>query len=435
MSVQATVDTAVANARAYAAAPLDAASRCAALRSLANALRADPDPLAALLVEEVRKPITLARAEVVRAAEIAERSAAEWETLAGEVLATDTSAGAEGRLVMVRRHPIGVVCAITPFNFPVGLALHKLAPALVAGNACVVKPSERAPRTALALRDLTLEAGFPGGAVSVVDGGPDVVDALLAHPGLDLYTFTGSVGVGAKVKAASGLRPVVLELGSNAAAIVEASADLDRAARAIAMGAYAFAGQACFSVQRVIVERTVAEPFAVALEEAIAGLAVGAPEDPEVLVGPLIDEPAAVRVQAAVAAAVSAGARVLRGGARDGALLEPTLLTDVARDAPLWREEVFGPVAALAPFDGLDEAIAMANDSVYGLETAIFTGELAGALRAADELRAGAVVVNDASWRCTPMPFGGIGASGFGREGPRYAIEATTVQRAVSLAP
>lgn len=428
------VDAAVASARAYAASPLDAASRCAALRALARALRADPDPLAALLVEEVRKPITLARAEVVRAAEIAERSAAEWETLAGEVLATDTSAGADGRLVMVRRHPIGVVCAITPFNFPVGLALHKLAPALVAGNACVVKPSERAPRTALALRELAVAAGFPDGAVSVVDGGPEVVDALLAHPGLDLYSFTGSVGVGAKVKAASGLRPVVLELGSNAAAIVDATADLARAARAIAMGAYAFAGQACFSVQRVLIEQTVAEPFADALAQEVAGLAVGAAEDPAVLVGPLIDEAAAVRVEASIAAAVEAGARVLLGGTRDGALLAPTLLADVPRDAPLWREEAFGPVAALATYDGLDEAIAMANDSDYGLETAIFTRDLAGALRAADELRAGAVVVNDASWRCTPMPFGGIGASGFGREGPRYAIEAMTVQRAISLA-
>jgi acyl-CoA reductase-like NAD-dependent aldehyde dehydrogenase len=424
---------AVAAAARYAAAPLPAVDRCAALRRLGELLRTRPNPLAELLVEEVRKPIALARAEVIKSAEVAERAAAEWETMGGEVVATDTVPGAAGRVVLVTRHPVGVVCAITPFNFPVGLATHKVLPALVAGNACVVKPSERAPRTAQALRELILEAGFPPDAVPLVLGGPEVVDALLAQPEIGLYSFTGSVGVGEKIKAASGLRPVVLELGSNAAAIVAPDADLDRAAASLARGAYGFAGQACFSVQRIIVHRDVADELTSRLLDAIDALPVGDPHDEAVVVGPLIDEVAAVRVESLVTDAAAAGARVLRPPRRRGALVEPALLAEVPHDADLWRNEAFGPVAVLVTYGPLDEAIAMANDSRYGLQTAIFTADMGTALRAAAELRTGGVVLNEASWRCTPMPFGGVGDSGFGREGPRYAIEASTIERAVVL--
>lgn len=435
--VPAAVDPAqaVAAAARYAEAPLAGPDRCAALRRLGELLRTRPEPLAELLVEEVGKPISLARAEVVKSAEVADRTAAEWETMDGEVVATDTVPAAAGRVVLVTRHPIGVVCAITPFNFPVGLAAHKVLPALVAGNACVIKPSERAPRTAHVLRELIVEAGFPVDAVPLVLGGPEAVDALLALPEISLYSFTGSVAVGEKIKAASGLRPVVLELGSNAAAIVAADADLDRAAASLARGAYAFAGQACFSVQRIVVHRDVAADLTGRLLEAIDALPVGDAHDESVIVGPLIDEAAAVRVEALVADAVAAGAEVLRPAVRRGALLAPALVSDVPHDAELWRREAFGPVAVLETYATLDEAITLANDSSYGLQTAIFTADLGTALRASAELRAGVVVVNEASWRCTPMPFGGVGESGFGREGPRYAIESTTVQRTVVLGP
>ena len=434
-SSAADVHDAVTAAADYVASPLSPGERCAALRRLADLLRADSEPLAQLLVEEVSKPISLARAEVIKSAEVAERTASEWETLTGEVVASDTIAGAEGRLVLVRRYPIGVVCAITPFNFPVALAVHKVLPALVAGNACVIKPSERAPRTTAELRRAIVRAGFPEAAVPLVLGGPEAVDALLAEPGIALYSFTGSAAVGRKIKSESGLRPVVLELGSNAAAIVHEDADLSRAAGALVRGAYAFAGQACFSVQRILAHQGVADELAGLVCDEIDRLGVGAPDDETVIVGPLIDEPAAIRVDGVIEEAVAAGARVLRGGCRRGALLEPWLLADVPRDCALWRDEIFGPAASITSYGSLDEAIALANDSRYGLQTSLFTTNLSIAMRAADALRTGGMMVNEASWRCTPMPFGGVGESGFGREGPRYAIEATTVQRTIVLSP
>ena len=269
----------------------------------------------------------------------------------------------------------------------------------------------------------------------LVLGGPEAVDALLAEPRIALYSFTGSAAVGEKIKAQSGLRPVVLELGSNAAAIVHADADVPRAAATLARAAYAFAGQACFSVQRILVHEVVAEQLVRHLHEAADALVVGDPDDERVVVGPLIDEAAAERVEALIDDAVAGGARVLRGGERDGAFVQPALVADVPRDAGLWRREAFGPVATLTTYATLDDAIELANDSGYGLQTAVFTSDIGVALAAADRLETGGVIVNEASWRCTPMPFGGVGESGFGREGPRYGIEATTVQRTIVLGP
>jgi acyl-CoA reductase-like NAD-dependent aldehyde dehydrogenase len=430
-----TAAAAVAAAQRYAADPLPEAERCRALRRFAELLRERADEIAPLLVDEVRKPVTLARGEVARSGEVAERTASEWETMAGEVVGTGTSAGAEGRTVLVKRHPLGVVCAITPFNFPVGLAVHKIAPVLVAGNACVVKPSERAPRTADALCALLVESGFPEDAVPVVHGGPEAVDALLADPGIALYSFTGSAAVGEKIKAASGLRPALLELGSNAATIVHADADVPRAAEGLARGAYAYAGQACFGVQRIIVHRDRRDELVQRLIAATDALPVGDPADPSVLVGPLIDEAAALRVEGLIHDATDRGATLLTGGGRTGSFIAPALLGDVDRDAALWRDEAFGPVAVVAVYDTIDEAIALANDTRYGLQTGIFTADIGTALYAVDRLRTGTVNVNDTSaWRCTPMPFGGVGDSGIGREGPRYAIEAATAQRTVVLA-
>jgi acyl-CoA reductase-like NAD-dependent aldehyde dehydrogenase len=430
-----TAAAAVAAAGRYAADPLPEADRCAALRRFAQLLRERADEIAPLLVQEVRKPITLARGEVARSGEVADRTASEWETMAGEVVASGTSAGADGRTVLVKRYPLGVVCAITPFNFPVGLAVHKIAPVLVAGNACVIKPSDRAPRTTEALRALLVESGFPEDAVPVVHGGPEAVDALLAEPSIALYSFTGSAAVGEKIKAASGLRPVVLELGSNAATIVHADADVTRAAEGLARGAYAYAGQACFGVQRIIVHRDRRDELVDRLTEAIDALTVGDPDDPAVVVGPLIDEDAARRVEGLIADAVGRGATLLCGGERHGSFVAPALVADVDRESALWRDEAFGPVAVIVAYDRLDEAIALANDTRYGLQTGIFTTDLATALHAVDRLRTGTVNVNDTSaWRCTPMPFGGVGDSGIGREGPRYAIEGATAQRTVVLA-
>ncbi len=425
---QAHIEAALVRCAGYAAAPLPDRERCSALRAAADELLSRTDLIARLLVDEIAKPVALARSEVERSAEVIAWSASEWETMRTEVVPTRAAAGGEGHLVYTRRVPLGIVCAITPFNFPVGLTVHKLAPALAAGNACIIKPSEYAPRSVQAVADAFLAAGFPAGAVEVVPGGPETVDALLASPQPGLYSFTGSARVGQKIKAESGLRPVVLELGSNAATIVHSDADLPRAAAALARGAFSFAGQACFSVQRILVHRDVAAELVNRLLEEIGALVVGDPEDPATTVGPMISEAAAVRVEDLIQDAVDRGARVLAGGTRTDALLQPTLVTDVTHDAQLWNEEAFGPVAIVETYDTADEAFTRANDSRYGLQSGVFTSSVDFALTALDSLHAGGVLVNEtSSWRCTPMPFGGIGESGFGREGPRHALEAMTL--------
>jgi acyl-CoA reductase-like NAD-dependent aldehyde dehydrogenase len=431
----AAVDGAIAAAGDYARAPLSDIERCEALRHAGRLLREQADELAELLVADVRKPRTLARLEVSRSAEVAEASAAEWETIRGEVVPAHAVANSAGRLVLARRHPLGIVCAITPFNFPIALTIHKLAPALVAGNACIVKPSEHATRTVEALARLFVAAGFPESALPVVPGGPEAVDALLGRREIGLYSFTGSVPVGEKIKRGSGVRPVILELGSNAATIVHGDADLERAAKAIAIGAYAFGGQACFSPQRILVHEEVKAAFTDALLEQIDGLRVGEPTSDDVLVGPLITEAAAARVEALIDDAVMHGATLLAGGKRDGPFVAPTLLTDVPREARLWEEEAFGPVALLAGYTTVDEAFEQVNDTRFGLQTGVFTRDVGFALEAAERIVSGAVIVNEpSSWRCTPMPFGGVRDSGFGREGPRYAIEAMTYVKTVAIA-
>jgi acyl-CoA reductase-like NAD-dependent aldehyde dehydrogenase len=429
------IDAALQRSARYASAPLPDIQRCRALRAAADEVLLRIDPIARLLVDEIGKPISLARGEVERSAEVIAWSAAEWETMHTEVIPTRSAAGGDGHLVFTQREPLGIVCAITPFNFPVGLTVHKLAPALAAGNACIIKPSEYAPRTVQAVADAFRAAGFPEGAVEIVPGGPETVEALLADPRPGLYSFTGSARVGQKVKASSGLRPVVLELGSNAATIIHSDADLVRAAAALARGAYAFAGQACFSVQRIIVQSDVHDELVERLLEETTALAVGDPNDPATIVGPMIDEAAAVRVELLLRDAVERGSRLLTGGRRTGAILEPTLVADVEQDAPLWRDEVFGPVAVIARYNAIDDAFALANDSSYGLQTGIFTGNVRVALTALNALHAGAVLVNEtSSWRCTPMPFGGVRDSGFGREGPRSAIESMTHIKTAVLA-
>jgi acyl-CoA reductase-like NAD-dependent aldehyde dehydrogenase len=430
-AVAATVEA----AQRYAAHPLADVERCQALRRAASLLRSRSEQLVGLLVKEVKKPRALARLEVIRSAEVAEATASEWETIRGEVVPSHAAANGAGRLVIARRHPIGIVCAITPFNFPVALTLHKLAPALVAGNACIAKPSEHATETVQALAELLVEAGFPASAVPIAAGGPETVDALLNREEIGLYSFTGSVAVGEKIKRESGIRPVVLELGSNAATIVHADADLPRAAEALALGAYAFAGQACFSPQRLLVHEDVLQPLADLLIDRIAKLVVGDPDSEDVLVGPLISEAAAARVEGMIEEAVDLGARVLAGGKREGAFLAPSLLSGVPRDAQLWKEEAFGPVALLEGYRSVSEAFELANDSRFGLQTGLFTTDIGVALEAADGLATGAVLVNEpSSWRCTPMPFGGVRSSGFGREGPRYAIEAMTYVKTIAFA-
>lgn len=428
------VAAAVAAGRAALAKPLPAHRRAAVLEAAADLVEADAQALTDLLVREAGKPRRAASGEVARTSATLRWCAGEALRINGEALPLDADPRGEGRLALTLREPVGVVAAITPSNAPLNLAAHKVGPALAAGNAVILKPPDTTPGTALALRELFLRAGLPPAWFSVVVG-EGLGEVLVADPGVDLVTFTGSVETGRRVRAAAGIRDVMLELGGNSPVVVHHDADLDRAVAACTAQAFAGAGQACTSVQRVIAHRDVVDDVARRLVEAVGQVVVGDPDDPETTVGALLDDAAANRVASWIDEAVAGGARLLTGGRREGRVLWPSVLTDVPTDCRLWREEVFGPVLVLMAADDLDHAIALANDTVYGLHAAVFTASLDVAFTAVRRLRAGAVLVNEATqWRTEFVPFGGVGESGTAREGPRYAIQQMTRPKLAVLA-
>lgn len=429
------VDIAVRLGRREAlAAPLPAHRRAAVLERAADLIDATADDLTDLLIREAGKPRRAASGEVARAAETFRWSAGEALRITGEAIPLDAAPSGEGRLAFTIREPVGVVAAITPTNAPLNLAAHKVGPALAAGNAVVLKPPNATPGTALALRDLLVQAGLPPAWFSVVVGS-GLGQALVAHPGVDLVAFTGSEDTGRQIRAAAGIRDVMLELGGNSPVIIHDDADLDRAVSACTAKGFAGAGQACTSVQRIIAHRDVADDVAERLVRAVDQLVVGDPDDPATTVAALGDDAAADQVQAWVDEALDRGARRLVGGRRDGRIIWPTVLTDVPTDCQVWREEVFGPVVVLAAADDLDHAIALADDTPYGLHAAIFTESLDVAFTAIRRIHAGAVLVNEATqWRTEFVPFGGTKASGTAREGPRYAIQQMTRPKLAVLA-
>jgi acyl-CoA reductase-like NAD-dependent aldehyde dehydrogenase len=431
------VDLAVGAARDAAEHPLGPAQRSRILGAVAEAVRGEADGLAALIAQEGGKPRKDAQAEVARAVETLTLSAMEARRIGGEVVPIEGSPGGEDRLAFSLRVPVGVVAAITPFNFPLNLVCHKVGPAIAAGNAVVLKPASATPLSAVRLVELFEAAGLPPGFLNLVVGpGATVGEALCDHPGIDLYTFTGSPPVGRRIKERTGLRRVLLELGNNSPNIVCADADLERAAEILARRGFGSAGQSCISVQRIYVEREVFEPFLDHLLEQTGRLKVGDPEDPETDIGPMISEAEARRAESWIREAVDAGARVLLGGDRQGAVLSPTVLVDVTPEMRVVCEEVFAPVVTVTPVDSLDEAIEASNDSAYGLQAGIFTASLGHAVVAARRLRFGGVIVNDASaFRADVMPYGGVRGSGAGREGPRYAVEEMTEVRVVVIRP
>jgi acyl-CoA reductase-like NAD-dependent aldehyde dehydrogenase len=423
---------------AYAArgaiAALPARARAAVLERAAAALSARAEAFAQQICREVGKPITLARAEVARATDTLFASAAAAQGAHGEVLDLSASAAGTGRLGLARRVPAGVVTAITPFNFPLNLALHKIGPAFAAGCPVILKPAPEAPGVALALAELLHDAGQPSGALAVLPMAADALaDALplLKDPRVAVVSFTGSAPAGRAVAAAAAGKRVVLELGGVAHNLVLDDADLDLAAASLGAGALAYAGQSCVSVQHVLVDRRVHDAL---VERLLAWIrthaVVGDPADPQVLVGPVIRDRDADRVRAWIDEAIAAGAPVLLDGGRRGRLLGPTVLGPVSEGCHLDDDEVFGPVLTVRPFDTLDEAITRCNRSRWGLQAAIFT-DRASALRAAwDRLEVGAIVQNQASsTRIDSMPYGGVKASGVGREGPRHALDAYTELR------
>ncbi|HEV2781089.1 MAG TPA: aldehyde dehydrogenase family protein [Actinophytocola sp.] len=420
-------------ARSFRGSP--AHLRAAALDHVSSALDARADEVAELITAENGKPLKWAMVEVKRAVGTFRIAAEEARRFGGVLQRLDTDPTAEGRVALVRRVPRGPVLGISPFNFPLNLVAHKVAPALAVGAPVVVKPAPRTPLSALLLGELLAETDLPAGAFSVLPVGNEETRALVADERLPVVSFTGSGPVGWSIADAVPRKHVVLELGGNAAAVVCADwPDLDFAASRIATFGNYLAGQSCIAVQRVLVDRPVADAFLPRLLDAVAALQTGDPHDPDVDVGPMVDEAAAVRVEEWITEAVDRGARLLTGGKRDGANLAPTVLTDVPPDARVWSEEVFGPVLAVSIVDGLDAALVTVDDSAYGLQAGIFTSDIRTAFHAAATLDVGGLIIGDVpSFRADQMPYGGVKASGTGREGVHSAMLDLTEERVMVL--
>jgi acyl-CoA reductase-like NAD-dependent aldehyde dehydrogenase len=423
-------------AAAAAAAPAVGAlaphRRAEALEKAASLLAARADELAGVIRDEGGKPVRYAKGEVERAVRTFRAAASEATRIHGEEVPLGSAPQGDRRVALLRRHPLGVVAAITPFNFPLNLACHKVAPALAAGNAVVLKPSERTPLTALLLGAVLDECGLPPGAVNVVVGSDPALGSVLAtDPRPAALSFTGSSEVGWALRAKAHAKRVVLELGGNAAVVVDAGADVEDAARRCAEGAFAHAGQICLSVQRVFVHCEVFDRFRAALfARTEKDVRAGDPSDPATVVGPMISREAADRVEAWVAAAEARGARALRFGKRAGNVLPPTVVEGAPADADVHRREVFGPVTTLDAVGSFEEGLERADDTAYGLQAAVFTASLEHALLAEERLTVGAVIVNDApTFRVDTMPYGGERGSGLGREGVREAVLSFTRPR------
>lgn len=405
------------------------------LEKLTAGVEARREELAQTIVAEGGKPITYARGEMERGVTTLTLAAEEAARIGGEVLPLDLAAAAQGRWGLTRRFPLGPVLGITPFNFPFNLAAHKVGPALAAGNPIILKPPSKTPLTALKLAEIYEQAGLPAGGLQVLPSTTALTEKAVADGRLKALSFTGSAAVGWHLRSIAGRKRVILELGGNAACIVDADADLKYAARRAAIGAFAHAGQVCIAVQRLLVHREVYEPFKeVFLETIHREIVVGDPSREETVVGPFIDPEAGDKVRAWVKEALDGGARMIAGNLGSGHLMPPVVLENVNREMKVWNREIFGPVATLTPFDDFAAALALANDSDYGLQAGVFTNNLNHAWQAFETLEVGGVILNDAPiFRQDHMPYGGSKASGLGREGLRYAIEELTELRLLAL--
>ena len=417
------------------AEPLPAHERAAILDRTARLVDERADEIARTISAEAGKPMKAARIEVARAQSTFTMAAVEARTLTGDVVPMDASPAGSGKLALTLRVPIGVVGAISPFNFPFNLVAHKVAPALAAGCAVVLKPASQTPLSALLLAELEEEAGLPRGWLNVVCGpASEIGDVLVEDDRVALITFTGSAGVGWKLRERAPRKRVNLELGNATPVIVAADADLVDVAMRLAANAFSFAGQSCISVQRIYVERSAYDRFLEVFLPRVEALVVGDPADDATDVGPVISSGERDRVLDWIEEARGRGARVLAGGELDGELIRPTVVADAPADSKVACEEVFGPLCTVAAYDSLDEAIALSNGTRYGLQAGIFTSDVKAALRAARELEFGGVTVNEApTFRADQMPYGGVKDSGNTREGPAYAIREMTEERLVVL--
>ncbi|MEH7884246.1 aldehyde dehydrogenase family protein [Bacillus sp. JJ1609] len=407
---------------------MPAYERSAILRKSADLLENRQERFAKLLCMEAGKPIRDARAEVGRAVQVLRFASEEAKRNDGELIKMDSAIGGEGRIGFAKRVPVGVIAAITPFNFPLNLVLHKIAPAIAAGCTVVLKPAEKTPLSAMILIELMEEAGLPAGAINVVNGfGTDLVPKLVTHEYIKKVSFTGSGTVGYKIKEMAGNRKVTLELGSNSPNIIFPDADLNAAATGLVKGGFSFAGQACISVQRIYVHRDVYTRFLDAFIPLVKNLQVGDPALETTDVGPMIIEEAAIRIESWIQEAVDKGATLLAGGQRQGTVLQPTVLADVHPTMNVVCQEVFAPLVTVCPFETEEEAIALANDSDFGLQAGVFTNDINRAFRMFEALETGGVWINEISTlRQDHYPYGGVKLSGIGREGVASAIEEMT---------
>jgi len=432
------VDDAVRAAKAaLEAGALPAWKRAEILDRAAQIVASRTDELARVIATEAAKPMKTARVEAQRCVSTFTFAAVAARTLAGDMVPMDASVAGEGKLAFTLRMPIGVVGAISPFNFPLNLVAHKLAPAIAAGCPVVLKPATQTPLSALTLARILLdECGLPAGHLNVVTGGGGTVgNAVVDHPDIALITFTGSPEVGWGIKGRAPRKKVGLELGNNAPLIIEPSADVETAARKVSVAGFSHAGQSCISTQRIYVHESVRERFLDALVPLVEGLVVGDPLDEQTDVSALISKGERDRVQSWVDDAVAAGAEILAGGkVREDGVLAPTVLGDVTPDMRVSRDELFGPVVGVATYTALDDALRLANDSRYGLQAAIFTADLGDALRAARTLDYGGVLVNEVpTFRADQQPYGGTRDSGNTREGPQWAVREMTEERLIIL--
>ena len=388
------------------------------------------DDFATTISTEAGKPITDARREVARAMQTFTVAAEEARRIPGEVVPLDWTPGFDTHLGLLRRFPIGPILGVTPFNFPLNLVAHKVAPALAAGNPILIKPAPQTPLTALLLGEVALEAGVPPGGLNIVPCDNLLAERMVVDPRFKLLSFTGSASVGWMLKAKCGKKKVTLELGGNAAVMIEPDADLELAAQRCAAGGFGYAGQTCISVQRVFVHQSVSDVFTTKLLMHVARLKMGDPTDETTSIGPLIDEAAAQRVEGWIGEAVADGARVLLGGKRTRSLVEATVLSNVNPQMKVSCREVFGPVVTVTPYRQLSEAVALLNQSDYGLQAGIFTQDINKIFYAFRHVEVGAVLANEIpTFRADHMPYGGVKDSGLGREGVRAAIEDMTEPR------
>ena len=431
------VEEALATAERGAAAmrALPGASRADILRRAADLLDADTEKIARTISLEVGKPIGEARGEAARLGEMFRLASFEGTQMRGETLPLDAQSGAEGKLGFTLRIPTGVVVAITPYNYPGLLVVHKIAPALAAGNAVILKPASQAPLTALLITEKIIEAGLPEPAMQTITGGGRAVGmALVSDPRVRKVSFTGSTRVGEEITRVAGVKRLSLELGANCPMVVMPDADVQLAAEASATGGYVNAGQVCISLQRVIAHEDIYDDYLDALREPVAAFRMGDPLVEDTKIGAMISESEAIRVSQWIDEAVAAGARLMIGGDRDGAKLSPTVVADVTSSMKLSEQEVFGPTLGVTKAENIDHAIALANDSSYGLGAGIFTSNVTNAMRFAREVDAGSVHVNwTPLWRADLMPYGGLKGSGIGKEGIRYAVEEMTELKTVVI--